>query len=47
MFGGESRRFGPIGFDFKDAFGTNEQPMTARVDAIVEYLLIFLDKIKR
>ena len=45
MFGGESPRFSPIGFDFKDTFGTNEQPMTARVDAVVEYLLIFLDKI--
>ena len=47
MFGGESPRFGPIGFDFKDAFGTYEQPMTARVDAVVEYLPLFLDKINR
>ena len=45
MFGGESPRFGPIGFDFKDAFGTNVEPMKSRVDAVVDYILLFFDKI--
>lgn len=45
MFGGESPRFGPIGFDFKEVFGTNEDPKTVVVDKVVDAILNFFDQI--
>lgn len=45
MFGGEIPRFGPIGFDFKDAFGTDDAQRQSVVDNVVGILLEFLDEI--
>jgi hypothetical protein len=45
MFGGECPRFGPIGFDFKDAFGTNEAPNYEAVDHVCRCLFQLLDDV--
>ena len=45
MFGGESPRFGPIGFDFKEVFGTDTSQRREVVDNVVSELMIFLDEV--
>ena len=45
MFGGETPRFGPIGFDFKDVFGTDKSQRRETVDKVVGELLAFLDEV--
>lgn len=45
MFGGEMPRFGPIGFDFKEVFGTNERQRPSVVDEVVGAIVTFLDEV--
>ena len=45
MYGGEDPRFGPIGFDFKDVFGTVEHQKRDVVDRIVDIILDMCDVI--
>ena len=45
MFGGEFPRYGPIGFDFKDVFGTDMSPNNEVVDRIGVGLCDFLDEV--
>ena len=45
MFGGESPRFGPIGFDFKEVFGTDIAQRRQVVDNVVAELLVFLEEV--
>jgi hypothetical protein len=45
MFGGATPRFGPIGFDFKEVFGTYEDPRKEVVDGIVDIILKLCDSL--
>jgi hypothetical protein len=45
MFGGADPRFGPIGFDFKEVFGTYDNPKKGVVDGIVDCILNLCDSL--
>lgn len=45
MIGGEDPRFGPIGFDFNEVFGTHNNPKFEIVDAVVDSLLSLCDRV--
>jgi hypothetical protein len=45
MFGGATPRFGPIGFDFKEVFGTYEETKNDTVDGIVDIILKLCDSL--
>jgi hypothetical protein len=45
MMGGDDPRYGPIGFDFTEVFGTKKYPKFHVVDAVVDSLLSLCDTV--